>query len=214
MMQNWDLIYKQHGTWLQEPHEDMPQVVSLFLQRGVKKVLDVGCGAGRHVVYLSTQDFEVSGLDSSEEAIKMNRKALKKMNLSADLRVASMYEKLPYPDSHFDAIICTKALNHGKLEDIRGAIREMERALKPIGIIFIVVTKTRKILPSKKQQREAEIIAERTLVPKTGREIGVIHFQFNKEILLREFRHFRVLDCYVDSTRNYCLMAVLGRRRK
>jgi len=209
MTQNWDLIYKQHGTWLQEPHEDMPQVISFFQQMDVKKVLDVGCGAGRHVVYLAGQGFQVSGLDSSDEAIKMNRDALKKMNLSAELTVASMYERLPYPNNNFDAIICTKALNHGILERIRGTINEMERVLKPSGAIFIVVTKTRKILPSKKQKREAKIIAERTLVPKTGREIGVIHFQFNKEILLKEFRHFKVIDCHVDSMRNYCFLGIL-----
>jgi ubiquinone/menaquinone biosynthesis C-methylase UbiE len=182
MTQNWDSIYKQHGSWLQLPHEDMPKVVELLTQRGVKIVLDVGCGAGRHVVYLAGQGFQVSGLDSSHEAIKMNREALKKMNLRAELTVASMYEKLSYSDSHFDAIICTKALNHGTIKSIRSTIKEMERVLKPGGIIFIVVTKSRKILESKKQKREAEIIDERTLIPKTGREIGVIHYQFNKEI--------------------------------
>ena len=120
-----------------------------------------------------------------------------------------MYDELPYPDNHFDGIICTKALNHNTLDRIRSAIGEMERVLRPNGAIFIVVTKTRKILESKKQQREAEIIAERTLIPRTGREIGVIHFQFNKEILLREFRHFNVIDCHVDSTNNYCLLGIL-----
>ena len=209
MTDNWDSIYRQYGSWLQEPHEDMASVVSLFRQRGVKKVLDLGCGAGRHVVYLAGHGFEVSGLDSSDEAITMNREALRKMNLKADLIVASMYEELPFPDKHFDAIICTKALNHNTLDHIRKAIGEMERVLKPGGAIFVVVTKSRKILESKKQKREAEILAERTLIPKTGREIGVIHFQFNKEILLNEFRHFKVIDCHVDSTNNYCLVGML-----
>jgi ubiquinone/menaquinone biosynthesis C-methylase UbiE len=209
MTDNWDSIYKQYGSWLQEPHEDMASVVSRFRQRRVKKVLDLGCGAGRHVVYLAGHSFEVSGLDSSDEAIKMNREALRRMNLKADLIVASMYEELPYPDDDFDAIICTKALNHNTLDHVRRAIGEMERVLKPGGAIFIVVTKSRKIRESKKQQKEAEIIAERTLIPKTGREIGVIHFQFNKEILLREFRHFKVIDCHIDSSRNYCLMGIL-----
>jgi ubiquinone/menaquinone biosynthesis C-methylase UbiE len=209
MTDNWDSIYRQYGSWLQEPHEDMPQVVAYFLQNGVKNVLDIGCGAGRHVIYLAGHGFWVSGLDSSDEAMKMNRDALKKMNLKTELVVASMYEKLPYPDKNFDAIVCTKALNHNTLENIRGAIKEMERVLRPGGIIFIVVTKSRKILPNKKQKREAEIIAERTLIPKTGREIGVIHFQFNKEILLREFRHFRVIDYHIDSSRNYCLVGIL-----
>jgi ubiquinone/menaquinone biosynthesis C-methylase UbiE len=209
MTQNWDSIYKQYGSWLQEPHEDMPRVVSLFQQHRVKKVLDIGCGAGRHVVYLSGNGFQVFGLDSSDKAIKMTREVLKETKQNAELITASMYEKLPYTDNYFDAIICTKALNHNTLNNIRCAVSEMERILNPGGTIFIVVTKTRKILPSKKQKREAEIIAERTLIPKTGREIGVIHFQFNKQILLKEFHNFKVVDFHIDSERNYCLLGKL-----
>jgi ubiquinone/menaquinone biosynthesis C-methylase UbiE len=209
MSENWDLIYKQYGSWLQEPHNDMPKVVELFLQNRVKTVLDIGCGAGRHVVYLAGHGFTVFGLDSSDEAVKMSREALNKIGLKANLMIASMYEKLLYPANHFDAIICTKALNHNTIDKIRRTIAEMERVLKPGGVVFIVVTKSRKILPNMKQKREAEIIAERTLIPKTGREIGVIHFQFNKQILLGEFRNFEVVDCHVDSERNYCLLGIL-----
>ena len=209
MTGNWDSIYKQHGSWLDDHHEDMPRVARFFKSRGVKRVLDLGCGAGRHVVYLGHRGFQVYGLDSSEEALKMARKALAETKVHAELNVGSMFEKLPYPDSFFDAIVCTKALNHGTIESVRMAIREMERILEPGGMLFLVVTKSRKILRSEKQKREAEILADRTLAPKTGREIGVVHYQFNKEILLREFRHFKVLDFHVDSSRNYCLTGFL-----
>ena len=202
---DWDDIYRKHGAWLELPHEDMPRVADLFHARGVKRVLDLGCGAGRHVIFLTQRGFEVYGLDSSDKALEMAREALAKTGLHAELTTASMFDRLPYPDGFFDAIVCTKALNHGTIESIRSAILEMERVLDLGGMLFLVVTKTRKILKSKKQEREAEIIADRTLVPKTGREIGVVHYQFNKAILLREFRHFKVIDFHVDSGRNHCL---------
>jgi ubiquinone/menaquinone biosynthesis C-methylase UbiE len=202
---DWDEIYKKHGTWLELPHEDMPGVADLFHEIGVKRVLDLGCGAGRHIVYLAQRGFEVYGLDSSDEALDMAREALAKVGLRAQLTTASMFDKLPYPDGFFDAIVCTKALNHGTIESIRKTILEMERVLDLGGMLFLVVTKTRKILKSKKQEKEAEIIADRTLVPKTGREIGVVHYQFNKAITLKEFRRFKVIDFHVDSGRNYCL---------
>jgi ubiquinone/menaquinone biosynthesis C-methylase UbiE len=113
-----------------------------------------------------------------------------------------MYDTLPYADGFFAGIVCTKALNHGTIESIRDAIKEMERVLAPGGVLLLVVTKTRKVLPSRKQERDCVIIAERTLVPKQGREIGVVHYQFNKTILQREFRHFRVVDLRLDSERN------------
>ena len=212
-MNNWDLIYKQHRASMQrEPHEDMPQVVSLFQQRGVKKVLDVGCGAGRHVVYLAGKGFEVSGLDSSVEAIKITREVLKKMNLKAELTVASMYEKLPYADKSYDAIICTKALNHATIDDIRRAIKEMVRVLVPEGIIFLVVSGGRRLFNSRRQAKTAEIIDERTLKPKTGMETGIIHYMFNKEILLKELRGFKSVEFHMDSTKSYCFLGILKRR--
>lgn len=206
--QNWDAIYQQHAAYFtQPPHEDMPAVASTFRERGVKNVLDVGCGTGRHVLYLARLGFTVCGMDSSAEAIRAARKTTKAAGLSARLTVGSMFERLPYPDASFHAVVCTKALNHGLIESIRGATAEMERVLRPGGLVFIVVTKSRKALPSKKQERYCIIIADRTLIPKTGREIGVIHFQFNKAILLREFEHFRVLRFRVDSAYNYSMVA-------
>lgn len=161
------------------------------------------------MIYLAQQGFDIYGLDSSAEAIKKAEELLAENELHAELTVASMFEKLPYPDSFFDAIVCTKALNHGTIESIRRAIREIERILKVGGTLFLVVTKSRKILESEKQKREAEILAERTLIPKTGREIGIIHYQFTKEILLGEFQQFKVISFRVDSMRNYCLLGEL-----
>jgi len=205
--QNWDGIYRQHAAYFtQPPHEDMPTVVSLFRERSVQKVLDVGCGTGRHVLFLAQQGFKVCGIDSSPEAIRAAREITRKAGFKARLTVGSMFERLPYPDRSFDAVVCTKALNHGAIESIHAAVAEMERVLRPGGLVFIVVTKTRKALPCKKQERFCFLIADRTLIPKTGREIGVIHYQFSEAILLREFRRFRVLRFRVDATSNYSMV--------
>jgi ubiquinone/menaquinone biosynthesis C-methylase UbiE len=134
------------------------------------------------------------------------------MNLKAELTIASMYEKLPYVDKSFDAIICTKALNHGTIDDIHRAIKEMERVLVLNGIIFLVVSGGRKLFHSRRQAKTAEIIDERTLKPKTGMEVGVIHYMFNKEILFREFRDFKIINYHVDSTKSYCFLGILKRR--
>ncbi|MEZ4811457.1 MAG: class I SAM-dependent methyltransferase [Allomuricauda sp.] len=53
--------------------DEMPllEQKALVLARG--KVLDIGCGAGSHTLYLQEKGFEVTGLDFSEGAIRVSR---------------------------------------------------------------------------------------------------------------------------------------------
>lgn len=207
MEQGWDSIYRTSGVINIEPYVEMQKVVELFRERGVKQVLDVACGTGRHTVMLARQGFKVFGLDISPEAIKLGYAWLAREKLKAKLHVQSMFDKLPYKDEFFDAVVCIKSLNHGRIEDIRRAITEIERVLKPGGMIFIVVARERKLRDTAAQRRrKAIIIDERTLIPTQGMEAGVVHFMFNKAILLCEFKHFRVLRCYRSGERDYSLL--------
>jgi len=42
---------------------------AIKLARG--RILDVGCGAGRHALYLQSKNFDVTGIDNSPGAIKV-----------------------------------------------------------------------------------------------------------------------------------------------
>ena len=204
-IENWSKYYEQPVPIV--PHNDMPKVVRVFREKGVKKVLDLGCGSGRHLVYLARQGFEVFGIDLAERAIELAADWLKKEEgAMVRIEVGSIFERLPYEDDFFDAMISTKVINHGRIEEIRRAIKEIERVLKPKGLVFIEVTKGRRVRESKSQRARAEIIDPRTIIPMTGKEKGVIHYQFNKKILIEEFKSFRVLDFWVDSQNDYCFI--------
>ena len=49
---------------------EMPQLEQKALQLAIGKVLDVGCGAGSHALYLQEKGFDVSAIDISANAIK------------------------------------------------------------------------------------------------------------------------------------------------
>jgi SAM-dependent methyltransferase len=199
----WDKAFKKEGKIFTKPQEDMPRIVKLFKKNGVKRVLDLGCGSGRHVVYLAKNGFEVYGIA---------KEWLKEEGLKANLKVGDIYKKLPYKDNFFDAIICIRTLNHGKIEWIRKCIKEMKRILKPNGFIFATVHKhvAKKKIPKEKLYG-IKWIAARTYIILEGPEKGIPHYRFNKEILLKEFRDFKILDFWIDSENYYCL---LGRLRK
>jgi SAM-dependent methyltransferase len=57
------LYFLEYEEWLAAEREAMRFVTG--------KVLDIGCGAGRHALYLQGQGFEVVGIDSSPLAIEV-----------------------------------------------------------------------------------------------------------------------------------------------
>jgi ubiquinone/menaquinone biosynthesis C-methylase UbiE len=161
----WDKAFKKEGKIFTKPQEDMPKIVKLFKKNGVKRVLDLGCGSGRHVVYLAKHGFEVYGIDIAKSGIKIAKEWLKEEGLKANLKVGDIYKKLPYKDNFFDAIICIRTLRHGKIEWIRRCIKEMKRILKPNGLIFVNESKhkPKKCIP-KERLYGIKWIAPRTYV--------------------------------------------------
>ncbi len=204
-MANWESIFKKKGKVFYKPHEDMRKLASLMKNNKMKRVLDLGCGSGRHTVFLAKLGFEVYGMDSSKSGLKQTREWLKQSPLQASLKNASCYEKFPYTDNFFDAIISIQVIHHAKIEDIRFCISEIERTLKPNGIAFITVPKTKK----NRFRSQVKMIAPRTFVPLDGDERGLPHYLFNKEILQKSFRNFKILKIDTDKHKHYCLLGRL-----
>lgn len=57
-------------TYLFRDYNEMPKLEQKALQLAKGKVLDVGCGAGSHSLYLQEKGFEVTSIDISKNAIE------------------------------------------------------------------------------------------------------------------------------------------------
>lgn len=206
----WNNVFKRHGVVFEKPQEDMKKIVNIFKEKGFKKILDLGCGSGRHAVYLAKHGFEVYGIDISPKGIEITKIWLKKEKLKADLKVGDIYKKLPYPNNFFDALISTQTLHHNRINKIRKLIKEIERILKTNGLIFITVSKrgVKKLIPKEKMWK-IKFIAPRTFIPLSHDEKGVIHYWFNKKLLRKEFKNFKICDIWIESKgRHYCLLGI------
>lgn len=101
------------------------------------KILDVGTAIGDYPKYLTEKcdkNFEVTGIDSSKNMIKVAMKNAKKANFYVmDMR------KLNFSDNHFDAIICLATLIH--VDDITALtiLEKFDSMLKNDGLIIINV---------------------------------------------------------------------------
>jgi len=218
-MQQWNKIFKKKGKVFTGVQEDIPKILTVFKKHNVKRILDLGSGSGRHVIYFAKKGFDVYGIDIAKEGIKITKSWLEKERLQANLKIGSIYKKLPYQNNFFDAVISTNTIHHARIKNIRKAIREIERVLKPNGLIFITVRKRkfRRFYPKLtiierygKQKTRYKVIGPRTYVPMEGGEKGLIHYLFNKKLLKKEFKNFKIYDIWVDSNRrHYCLLGEL-----
>jgi SAM-dependent methyltransferase len=202
----WEAAYRKKPYVEVEPHAEVVKLVSFFKRKNVRKLLDLGCGDGRHLIYLARQGFWVFGLDNAPTAIRLASKWLEKENLTANL-VCSDMSTIPWYDESFDAIISIYVINHHRLEGIRCTIREIFRVLKPGGWIFVIVGTSRPKPGKIRPKGEWVELEPNTYEWLAGHERGVPHHFFNKKELLELFSRFRIIDVHSEKKKRTCLLA-------
>ena len=83
------------------------------------KILDSGCGIG--FISQLYPNFDITGIDLSEEMLKRNPFKWRKMDA----------EQMDFPDNSFDFVVCRSLLHH--LDSPSKGLAEMYRVLKPGG---------------------------------------------------------------------------------
>lgn len=200
----WDKVYtmNENHDRSKPPREDIVALVPVLKESTVKNILDLGCGMGRHTVYLAKQGFQISGFDNSPKGIELAQKWVREEHVTADLRVHDMRERYPYDDNTFDAVVASRVIHHGTIQEIRNIIREISRVLKPGGYLHVSVA------TQKKQDTECTEIEPNTWVPLNGNEKGLPHHCFTVEELTKELGDvFHVQDVSYDERNHLSLLA-------
>lgn len=116
-------------------------IVELSKSIQFKNVLEVGAGEGSILNWLSQWNFcdDLNCIEISESGIEL----IKSKNIK-NLKSVLLFDgyKIPYPDNHFDLVICSHVLEH--VEHERILLREIKRVSKhqifevPIDFSFYV----------------------------------------------------------------------------
>jgi SAM-dependent methyltransferase len=201
-MPNWDTLYKRlirdngNDLW-KEPHE---YLVEFFGRQEAPshpfKILDLGCGTGRHLIFLEELGYQTFGLDISPTGLAYSREWLQKMDRPVRILMADM-TSLPYTSAVFDMIISTYVIHHNTLAGMRRTIKEMQRLLIPGGTILISIPSLRGYRHDKGQQIEPG-----TVIPDIGQDSGIPHHYSDLKEIACEFAEFVIREIKLDEAMN------------
>ncbi len=109
-----------------------------------ERVLDMGCGAGRHAFALYRRGARVVALDMDEGELKDVAAMFAAMRAEGEVpdgataaAVRGTAYGLPFPDGAFDRVVCSEVLEH--LHEDARAMRELFRVLRPGGLMAVTV---------------------------------------------------------------------------
>ena len=183
----WNLSYAAGDNALFYPHEEVIRFFSKFIRKKIglnnffdvtknasgKRVLDLGCGIGRHVLFAHEMGLDAYGIDLSEKAISVARTWAVKNNLSEpELRlIEGDVRQLPWPDGFFHY-----AVSHGVLDSMpfsyaAAACAELARVMEIGGLFYCD-------LISGDDSRHAREFSGEELIT-TDHENGTVQHYFN-----------------------------------
>ena len=204
-MPDWDDIFSEKGKVFTEPHSDMERISNLFKEKKFEKILDIGSGTGRHLIFFSKKGFDTHGFDASPKGISIAKQWLNEENLKAEIKLHKMEEKFPYPDSYFDAIISIQVIHHNRMEDILVTVSEIGRVLKKEGMIFITFPK---IGGTCRDVTKLKKIEYRTYIPQEGKEKGLPHHFFSLDEINDVFSSLELLEVYDDGKNHRAIFGI------
>jgi SAM-dependent methyltransferase len=175
-----------------KPNPALMALIPVMQAAGCRRVLDAGCGVGRHLLPLLQAGFQVWGADCDAQVLRLLKERLGDLNFPGPgpyLTHADL-NRLPFASGAFDLAVSVNVINHGDAATFRDYCRELDRVLKAGGHLFIY-TSPREAgemvrLP---QTRELE---PGTLVDIATPDGALVHHFPTPEELWQQFPGYRV----------------------
>ncbi|MFC1508559.1 class I SAM-dependent methyltransferase [Candidatus Omnitrophota bacterium] len=121
--------YRYDGRW----KSVVKRMRDLYKLPDNAAILDIGCGKGfmLHDFKELMPEATIAGIDLSDYAISNAMDSVKDY-----LKIASA-EKLPYPDKSFDLVVSVNSIHNLPLEQLKTALREIQRVCRGDSYITI-----------------------------------------------------------------------------
>ena len=144
---SWDAVWEQvyrSQTWGKYPSEDLIRFVARGFysapDRSQVRILELGCGPGPNLWYLTREGFSFVGMDGSTEAVAQAGVRLDAESpgwkTMGELCVGD-FAQIPYPPATFDAVIDHESVYCNDYEASKRIYAAAANVLKPGGLIFV-----------------------------------------------------------------------------
>jgi SAM-dependent methyltransferase len=183
----WDNLFLSGEFIWKEPHELVTGFLPSLERIGVKWVLDLGCGAGRHLVFLSGHGFTCHGTDIAFAGLESAKKWLVSVGFAVRLSQSEMH-LLPYASCSFDAVVCLFVVYHGTVDKIITALNEIYRVMRPGGLSLLTF-----ISDQHHRRGKGEEIESNTFITNIGADAGIPHHFCNEDEIVRMVKAFKIL---------------------
>lgn len=126
----YDSLFGQDDPFYAFEYSLLDRVISIR-----SKVLDLGCGTGRHAIHLAKRGNEVTGLDLSANMIEHAKKNALSAQQNVMFLKGDMADLSPFADCTFDFVICLyQSFGYVPTKGKRAQVaREVHRVLCPGG---------------------------------------------------------------------------------
>ena len=200
----WDKSYERGDNFVFYPHEEVVRFMSKFIRKRIglaefldiahdveeERVLDLGCGIGRHVIYCHDMGLEAYGVDLSDVAVEVAREWGRKNGLpevGQKIRQGDI-RQLPWQDEFFRYAVSHGVLDSMPFEIARAACVELARVMHVGGLFYC------DLISGDDSQHSREFSGEE--VVKTAHEEGTIQLYFNLAKIQSMIQDvFEIIDC-------------------
>jgi 2-polyprenyl-3-methyl-5-hydroxy-6-metoxy-1,4-benzoquinol methylase len=110
-----------------------------------KEVLEFGCNIGATSIVLAHYGADVTAVDVSADSIELARLNARRYGMTNSMRFRLLRpgQPLPFEDGSFDVVTCNSVLEYVQPELLPQVQRELDRVLKPGGLLLVFGTSNR-----------------------------------------------------------------------
>ena len=133
----WETYWSNQDNhdWWKKPAPEVLDFIRSISPIEKPKVLDLGCGLGRHAIAFALAKFSTTATDASATAIQHVVDWAHDLHVSIETRVCDVLDD-SLPNETFDVVLSYNVIYHGSREQFARAIRRVHKLLKRDGLFF------------------------------------------------------------------------------
>lgn len=181
---------KLKSSYWETPCDMVVGYFTTLKNKGEQKALDVGCGIGRHAIFLAKNGWDVTAIDLSISAINYLNNISKKNNLRIHTYLSDM-KSMPFNNESFDSVLAYHSIYHSDFSGVINNINEICRVLKKGGSAYVTLNSKKS---SEWEKRTADsIVDDYTIVKLKGDEKNIPHTYVESKDFAKMFSKFSII---------------------